>query len=197
MYIDEYGRPFIVIRVGAGYTSRAAACGVMPCACAHSPQAQRFKTCPQEQEKKSRIRGLEAHKANITAAKSVARLMRSSMGPKGMDKMMQSPDGDILISKVPALVPSLPCTPDCEGTACPLSILPPCRQMLSPSTPAAAANDGATILDQMEVDNQIAKLLVELSRSQDHEIGDGTTGVVVLAGALLEQAHPCLFFSFL
>lgn len=51
-----------------------------------------------------------------------------------------------------------------------------------------AANDGATILDQMEVDNQIAKLLVQLSRSQDYEIGDGTTGVVVLAGALLEQA---------
>ena len=52
---------------------------------------------------------------------------------------------------------------------------------------ASAANDGATILDQMEVENQIAKLLVQLSRSQDYEIGDGTTGVVVLAGALLEQ----------
>lgn len=104
-----------------------------------------------EQEKKGRLRGLEAHKANIVAAKSVARLMRSSLGPKGMDKMMQSPDGDILIT-----------------------------------------NDGATILDQMEVDNQIAKLLVELSRSQDHEIGDGTTGVVVLAGALLEQAEKLL-----
>jgi chaperonin GroEL (HSP60 family) len=45
------------------------------------------------------------------------------------------------------------------------------------------ANDGATILEQMEVSNQIGKLLVELSKSQDHEIGDGTTGVVVLAGA--------------
>ena len=43
----------------------------------------------------------------------------------------------------------------------------------------------------MEVENQIGKLLVELSRSQDHEIGDGTTGVVVLAGALLEQAEVC------
>ena len=53
----------------------------------------------------------------------------------------------------------------------------------------AAANDGATILEQMEVENQIGKLLVELSKSQDHEIGDGTTGVVVLAGALLEQAE--------
>ena len=55
-----------------------------------------------------------------------------------------------------------------------------------------AANDGATILEQMEVENQIGKLLVELSKSQDQEIGDGTTGVVVLAGALLEQAEALL-----
>lgn len=55
-----------------------------------------------------------------------------------------------------------------------------------------SANDGATILEQMDVDNQIAKLMVELSRSQDYEIGDGTTGVVVLAGALLEQAERLL-----
>lgn len=54
------------------------------------------------------------------------------------------------------------------------------------------ANDGATILEQMDVDNQIAKLMVELSRSQDYEIGDGTTGVVVIAGALLEQAEKLL-----
>lgn len=50
---------------------------------------------------------------------------------------------------------------------------------------SCAANDGATILQQMEVENQIGKLLVELSKSQDHEIGDGTTGVVVLAGKSL------------
>ena len=56
----------------------------------------------------------------------------------------------------------------------------------------AAANDGATILEQMEVENQIAKLLVELSKSQDHEIGDGTTGVVVMAGSLLEQSLALL-----
>ena len=47
-------------------------------------------------------------------------------------------------------------------------------------------------MEQMDVDNQIAKLMVELSRSQDYEIGDGTTGVVVLAGALLEQAEKLL-----
>lgn len=58
--------------------------------------------------------------------------------------------------------------------------------------PPSAANDGATILEQMEVDHQIGRLLVELSKSQDHEIGDGTTGVVVLAGALLEQAESLL-----
>lgn len=55
-----------------------------------------------------------------------------------------------------------------------------------------SANDGATILEQMDVDNQIGKLMVELSRSQDYEIGDGTTGVVVMAGALLEQAERLL-----
>lgn len=104
-----------------------------------------------EQEKKQRIRGIDAQKANIQAAKAVARILRSSLGPKGMDKMLQSGDGDVCIT-----------------------------------------NDGATILEQMEVDNQIGKLLVELSKSQDHEIGDGTTGVVVMAGALLEQAEGLL-----
>ena len=53
-------------------------------------------------------------------------------------------------------------------------------------------NDGATILEKMEVEHQVAKLMVELSKSQDNEIGDGTTGVVVLAGALLEQAEYLL-----
>lgn len=104
-----------------------------------------------EQERKTRVKGLEAVKGNIMAAKIVSRTMRSSLGPKGMDKMLQSPDGDVTIT-----------------------------------------NDGATILELMEVENQIGKLLVELSKSQDHEIGDGTTGVVVLAGALLEQAEPLL-----
>ncbi|GMH45955.1 hypothetical protein BSKO_13919 [Bryopsis sp. KO-2023] len=104
-----------------------------------------------EQEQKSRLKGIEAQKANMLAAKSVARIMRSSLGPKGMDKMLQSQDGDVTVT-----------------------------------------NDGATILEQMDVENQIAKLMVELSKSQDQEIGDGTTGVVVLAGALLEKAEPLL-----
>jgi len=104
-----------------------------------------------EQGSKSRIRGIDAQKANIQAAKAVARTLRSSLGPKGMDKILQSGDGDITIT-----------------------------------------NDGATILQEMEVEHQIGKLLVELSRSQDYEIGDGTTGVVVLAGSLLEQAEVLL-----
>ncbi|CAN1295426.1 T-complex protein 1 subunit epsilon [Linum perenne] len=65
-----------------------------------------------------------------------------------------------------------------------------CYPALTAKSPSA--NDGATILEQMDVDNQIAKLMVELSRSQDYEIGDGTTGVVVMAGSLLEQAEKLL-----
>jgi len=97
------------------------------------------------------VKGLEAVKANIIAAKSISNIVRTSLGPKGMDKILVSPDGDVTIT-----------------------------------------NDGATIMDRMEVNHQVAKLLVELSASQDDEIGDGTTGVVVLAGALLEQAEKLL-----
>lgn len=64
--------------------------------------------------------------------------------------------------------------------------------LISPDGDITVTNDGATILSQMEVEHQIAKLLVQLSRSQDDEIGDGTTGVVVLAGALLEQSEALL-----
>lgn len=77
--------------------------------------------------------------------------------------------------------------------------------LVSPDGDVTISNDGATIMDQMQVENQIAKLMVQLSKSQDQEIGDGTTGVVVLAGALLEQAesllergvHPMRFKIFL
>ncbi|KAK5124839.1 T-complex protein 1 subunit epsilon [Cryomyces antarcticus] len=100
-----------------------------------------------DQGKKKRQHGNEAVKAHILAAKTVANIVKTSLGPRGLDKILISPDGDITVT-----------------------------------------NDGATILSQMEISNHVAKLLVELSRSQDDEIGDGTTGVVVLAGALLEQA---------
>ncbi len=104
-----------------------------------------------EQGKKARQSGIAAQKAHISAAKAVAGIMKTSLGPKGMDKIMVSPDGDLIIT-----------------------------------------NDGATILKNIKVEHQIAKLLVELSQAQDDEIGDGTTGVVVLAGALLEQAEALL-----
>ncbi len=64
--------------------------------------------------------------------------------------------------------------------------------MVSADGDVTVTNDGATILKMMDVEHQIAKLMVELSQSQDDEIGDGTTGVVVLAGALLEQAEGLL-----
>jgi T-complex protein 1 subunit epsilon len=104
-----------------------------------------------EQQSKGRVKGLEAHKRNILAARSIAGVLKTSLGPKGMDKIIVSPDGDITVT-----------------------------------------NDGATIMKEMDVSNQIARLMVELSSSQDDEIGDGTTGVVVLAGELLEQAEALL-----
>ena len=100
-----------------------------------------------DQSQKSKAQGLEAKKEHILAARSVANIIKSSLGPRGLDKILISPDGDITIT-----------------------------------------NDGATILSQMELKDEIAKLLVELSKSQDDEIGDGTTGVVVLACSLLDQA---------
>jgi T-complex protein 1 subunit epsilon len=100
-----------------------------------------------EQAAKQRLKGSEAQKSNIIAARAVADVLRSSLGPRGMDKILVTPDQEVTIT-----------------------------------------NDGATILDLMDIDNEIATLMVELSKSQDSEIGDGTTGVVVMAGALLEQA---------
>jgi T-complex protein 1 subunit epsilon len=66
------------------------------------------------------------------------------------------------------------------------------KMLVSPDGDVTISNDGATILAKMQVEHEISKLIVELSASQDDEIGDGTTGVVVLAGALLEQAEHLL-----
>ena len=71
------------------------------------------------------------------AAKAISHTLKSSLGPKGLDKLMVSSDGDVTVT-----------------------------------------NDGATILKMMDVEHEIAKLMVQLSQSQDDEIGDGTTGVV-------------------
>ncbi|HUW47374.1 MAG TPA: thermosome subunit beta [Patescibacteria group bacterium] len=99
----------------------------------------------------SRNRGKEAQKNNIMAAKIIAQVVRSSMGPKGMDKMMVDSMGDVTIT-----------------------------------------NDGATILKEMEVEHPAAKMLVEVSKTQDDEVGDGTTSVVVVAGELLSKAEELL-----
>jgi len=100
-------------------------------------------------------RGLKKEKdvrlSNIIAAKGVADAIRTSLGPRGMDKMIQKADGEVLIT-----------------------------------------NDGATILSQMDVAHPTAKMLVELSKSQDIEAGDGTTSVCVIAGSLLNACHQLL-----
>jgi hypothetical protein len=91
---DEYGRPFIIIKV-RGARLRwwpTAHLSAVPCMID-------LRLHSQEGEKKTRIKGIEAVKASILAAKTVARTCRSSLGPKGMDKMLQSPDGDVTISE--------------------------------------------------------------------------------------------------
>merc|ERR1719273_2951299 len=93
----------------------------------------------------------EIRKSNIQAAKALSDAIRTSLGPRGMDKMIQDAKGEVTIT-----------------------------------------NDGATILTKMEVQHPAAKMLVELSKSQDIEAGDGTTSVVVLAGSLLQVAEELL-----
>jgi T-complex protein 1 subunit epsilon len=66
------------------------------------------------------------------------------------------------------------------------------KMLISPDGEVTITNDGATIMELMHVEHEVAKLLVQLSKSQDDEIGDGTTGVVVLAGSLLEQAEKLI-----
>jgi T-complex protein 1 subunit delta len=89
--------------------------------------------------------------SNIAAAKAVADVVRTSLGPKGMDKMIQNSEGNVTIT-----------------------------------------NDGATILDLIDVLHPAAKMLVQLSKAQDVEAGDGTTSVVVLAGSLLDACERLL-----
>ena len=122
LVFDEYGRPFVIIRVRAGHSALAELheyghvlkrhCTVLlPASPASSGQTVQLAvhSCIhslQEQEKMQRLRGIDAQKANIQAAKAVARILRSSLGPKGMDKMLQSGDGDVCISESPPIVPS-------------------------------------------------------------------------------------------
>ena len=99
-------------------------------------------------EGSSETKGRDAQKNNIAAAKIIAEIVQSSLGPRGMDKMLVDSLGDVTIT-----------------------------------------NDGATILKEIDVQHPAAKMLVEISKTTDNEVGDGTTSVVVLAGALLEHAE--------
>jgi thermosome subunit len=95
--------------------------------------------------------GREALRNNILAAKVLAEMLKTSLGPRGLDKMLIDSFGDVTVT-----------------------------------------NDGATIVKEMEVQHPAAKLLVEIAKAQDAEVGDGTTSVVVLAGALLDKAEALL-----
>ncbi|RLI37179.1 thermosome subunit, partial [Candidatus Bathyarchaeota archaeon] len=102
-------------------------------------------------EGSTRRRGREAQRNNIMAARIVAEILRSTLGPRGMDKMLIDSLGDITIT-----------------------------------------NDGAAILDEIEVEHPAAKMMVEIAKAQDDEVGDGTTTAVVLAGELLKRAEELL-----
>ncbi|MGA3404573.1 MAG: thermosome subunit beta [Candidatus Bathyarchaeia archaeon] len=98
-----------------------------------------------------RSTGKDAQRNNILAAKVVAETVKTTLGPRGMDKMLVSTIGDVVIT-----------------------------------------NDGATIMKELDVQHPAAKMLVEVAKTQDNEVGDGTTTAVVLTGQLLEQAEKLL-----
>ena len=99
----------------------------------------------------TRKTGREAMHINLMVAKAVAEAVKSTLGPKGMDKMLIDSLGDITIT-----------------------------------------NDGATILDEMDVQHPVAKLMVEIAKAQDDEVGDGTTTTVIIAGELLREGEKLL-----
>jgi thermosome len=102
-------------------------------------------------EGSERESGKNAQHRNILAAKAVAEAVRTTLGPKGMDKMLIDGSGDATIT-----------------------------------------NDGATILREMDIENPVAKMIVEVAKAQDDEIRDGTTTAVIIAGKLLEKAEALL-----
>jgi len=102
-------------------------------------------------EGSERRRGREAQSNNILAAKTVANVVKSTLGPRGMDKMLVDSLGDVVIT-----------------------------------------NDGATILKEMDIEHPAAKMMVEVAKNQESEVGDGTTSVVVIAGELLKRAEDLI-----
>src|SRR5512136_3187154 len=99
----------------------------------------------------TRNRGKEAQRNNIMAARIVGEVLKTTLGPRGMDKMLIDSLGDITIT-----------------------------------------NDGATILNEIEVEHPAAKMMVEIAKTQDDMVGDGTTTAVVLASELLKKAEELL-----
>src|ERR1041385_1135893 len=99
----------------------------------------------------SQTRGRNALNSNIEAAKIIASMLKSVLGPRGMDKMLVDSAGGITIT-----------------------------------------NDGATILKEMDVQHPAAKMMVEIAKAVDNEVGDGTTSSVIIAGALLEKAEDLI-----
>ena len=102
-------------------------------------------------EGSSQTKGNDAQRNNIFAAKLIAEIVKTSLGPRGMDKMLVDSMGDVTIT-----------------------------------------NDGATILKEIDVQHPAAKMIIEISKTTDNEVGDGTTSAVVFAGALLEQAEDLI-----
>lgn len=102
-------------------------------------------------EGSKRETGKDAQRKNIVAAKAVADAVRTTLGPKGMDKMLIDGGGDATIT-----------------------------------------NDGATILREMDIEHPVAKMIVEVAKAQDDEIGDGTTTAVIIAGELLKKAEALI-----
>jgi thermosome len=102
-------------------------------------------------EGSKRTRGRDAQSNNIMAAKAVAEAVRTTLGPKGMDKMLVDSMGDVVIT-----------------------------------------NDGATILKEMDIEHPAAKMVVEVAKTQDEEVGDGTTSAAVVAGELLKKAEDLI-----
>src|SRR3989338_1585134 len=102
-------------------------------------------------ENVSRTIGKDAQRNNILAAKIVADIIKTTLGPKGMDKMLVDSTGEVIVT-----------------------------------------NDGVTILEEMEIDHPAAKMLVEIAKAQEAEVGDGTTTAALLAGKLLEYGEVLL-----
>jgi len=102
-------------------------------------------------EGSTRNRGQDAQRSNITAAIIVSEVVKTTLGPRGMDKMLVDSLGDVTVT-----------------------------------------NDGATVLDEIDVQNPAAKMMVEVAKTQDDEVGDGTTTAVILAGELLKRAETLL-----